>query len=74
MIKRFIFYPMGMKLVLLLLSNDKSVMRFSMFNTISYTTHIKLMTGEALLYQLLTSIMITLIMCKKLKLLKNFDK
>ena len=62
MIKKVHFYPMGMKLVLLLLSNDKSVMRFSIFNTISYRTHIKQMTGEALLYQFPASIMIILIM------------
>ena len=47
----------AMKLIRLLLSNNKSVI-FSIWYTISYTTHIKQMTGEELLYQYLTFIMI----------------
>ena len=38
--KKFIFYPMAMKLILLLFSNNKSVMRYSVFGILYHTQHI----------------------------------
>ena len=60
MTKKFILYPMAMKLTHLLLSNNKSVMRYSVFGILYHTQtiHMKQMTGEEILYQYLIFIMI----------------
>ena len=38
--KKVHFYPMAMKLILLLLSNNRSVMRYSVFGILYHAQHI----------------------------------